>query len=443
MLRGAAVRSPLFVRIFLLMLACVGVVQLLNLLLLIAVQAPTAKLYTVGQVASAMRQPGGGKGDFSVRRVAKVHIPPWNPRAERISIGIATSLGVDPGQIVVSFDPGFLQREQTFDRSSVPPIPHPASVAEADDIVIVGDFIASRRLANGEWLTVKPNKGIEPWRWFVFGWLALSVLAVTPFALALAQRFARPIAAFAAAAERLGRDPRAHPLNLSGPPEIADAARAFNQMQARLHRYVDDRATMVAALAHDLRTPLMRLGLRLESADATTRINCENDVREMQAMISAVMGYVRDTSQLGVRRPLDLRSLAETVIDDAADRGEAVSLEPGEPLVIEADPVALKAMLGNLIGNAVKYAGGAEVVLERRDDEAVLTVRDQGPGIPDEQLDLVFDPFFRGERSRNRDTGGMGLGLASARATARAHGGDIRLENRATRGLKAIVTLPL
>jgi two-component system, OmpR family, sensor kinase len=443
MRRGAAVRSPLFLRIFLLMLACVAVVQLLNLLLLIAVQAPAAKPYTVGQMANALRRPNGAASDLRVERVAQVHIPPWSPRSERAKTALAMSLNVDPGQVVVSFPPGFLQREQVYDRSGVPPIPRPASIAEAEDIVIVSDFRASRRLANGEWLTVRPSGRIEPWRWFVLGWLVASVLAVAPFAWALAQRFARPIAAFAAAAERLGRDPRALPMNLSGPAEIADAARAFNQMQARLHRYVDDRAMMVAAVAHDLRTPLMRLGLRLESAHPTIRNACECDIREMQAMISAVMGYVRDTSKIGMRRPLDLRSLAETVIDDAADRGEAVSLEPGEPLVIDADSVALKAMLSNLICNAVKYAGGAEVKLEQRDSQAILTVRDSGPGIPHEQLDRVFDPFFRGERSRNRDTGGMGLGLASARAAARAHGGDIVLENRATRGLKAIVTLPL
>jgi len=291
-------------------------------------------------------------------------------------------------------------------------------------------------LPDGGWRTVTPGEGLEPWRLFVIAWLVLSALAAAVFAWAMAQRFARPIGAFARAAERLGRDPRAPPIELDGPAEIAEAARAFNDMQARLNRYVDDRATMIAAVAHDLRTPLMRLGLRVEDADPRIRAACEGDIREMQAMISAVMAYVRDSSRIGVRRPLDLRSLAETVVDDAADRGADVSLELG-------DPVALKAMLANLVGNAVKYAGGAELVLSARDHEAVIAVRDRGPGIADEDMERVFDPFFRGERSRNRDTGGMGLGLASARATARAHGGDITLHRRSGGGLCATVTLPL
>jgi signal transduction histidine kinase len=338
---------------------------------------------------------------------------------------------------------GFLQRPQVYNRAGVPPAPAPANAVAAQDVIVNGSFEASLKLPDGSWRTVSPGEGLEPWRLFVLVWLLLSALAVAPFAWTMAQRFARPIGAFARAAERLGRDPRAPPIELDGPAEIAEAARAFNDMQARLNRYVDDRATMIAAVAHDLRTPLMRLGLRIEDADPAIRTACECDIREMQAMISAVMAYVRESSRIGVRRPLDLRSLAETVVDEASDRGAAVSLETGDPVVIEADPVALKAMLANLVGNAIKYAGGAQLVLERREHEAVITVRDRGPGIPDEDMERVFDPFFRGERSRNRDTGGMGLGLASARAAARAHGGDITLHRRDGGGMCAMVTLPL
>ena len=367
----------------------------------------------------------------------------WSPRGERTQVAIAMALGVPAADVVVDFPVWFLQRHPVYDRASVPPNPPPPTRAAASDVVIVGGFEAYVRAPDGRWVEVSAGPTIEPWRLFVFAWLILSALAVAPFAWALAQRFARPIGAFARAAERLGRDPRAPPIELDGPTEIAEAARAFNDMQARLNRYVDDRATMIAAVAHDLRTPLMRLGLRIEDADPAVRHPCEGDIREMQAMISAVMTYVRDASRIGVRRPLDLRSLAETVVDDAADRGAAVTLEAGEPLVVEADPVALKAMLANLVGNAIKYAGGAELEIFPRAHEAVIAVRDRGPGIPDEDMERVFDPFFRGERSRNRDTGGMGLGLASARATARAHGGDITLHRRDGGGLCATATLPI
>ncbi|WP_010544036.1 sensor histidine kinase [Sphingomonas elodea] len=439
----AAARSPLFLRIFILMLACVAVVQLLNLVLLFAVQTPSPKLHTVGQIAQAMRNPAAAPEGFHVQHVASVERQPWNPRAERTEVALATALGVASERVILRFPVGFLQRPQVFDRAGVPPTPAPASVVAAQDVLVAGAFEASLRMPDGSWQTVTPGEGLEPWRLFVVVWLVLSAVAAAIFAWAMAQRFARPIGAFARAAERLGRDPRAPPIELDGPAEIAEAARAFNDMQARLNRYVDDRATMIAAVAHDLRTPLMRMGLRLEGADPAVRTACECDIREMQAMISTVMAYVRDSSRIGVRRPLDLRSLAETVVDDAADRGAAVTLEPGEPLVIEADPVALKAMLANLVGNAIKYAGGAELVIARREHEAVIAVRDRGPGIPDEDMERVFDPFFRGERSRNRDTGGMGLGLASARATARAHGGDITLQRRDGGGLCAAVRLPL
>lgn len=439
----AASRSPLFLRIFVRMLACVAVVQLLNFGLLFAVQTPNPKLHTVGQIAQAMRNPAAAPGGFEVLRMSAVARQPWNPRAERTEVALATALGVPHDHVILRFPVGFLQRPQVYNRAGLPPAPAPASAAAAQDVVVTGGFEASLKLPDGGWRTVTPGEGLEPWRLFVIAWLVLSALAAAVFAWAMAQRFARPIGAFARAAERLGRDPRAPPIELDGPAEIAEAARAFNDMQARLNRYVDDRATMIAAVAHDLRTPLMRLGLRVEDADPAIRAACEGDIREMQAMISAVMAYVRDSSRIGVRRPLDLRSLAETVVDDAADRGADVSLELGDPVVIEADPVALKAMLANLVGNAVKYAGGAELLLSARDQEAVIAVRDRGPGIPDEDMERVFDPFFRGERSRNRDTGGMGLGLASARATARAHGGDITLHRRSGGGLCASVTLPL
>jgi signal transduction histidine kinase len=200
---------------------------------------------------------------------------------------------------------------------------------------------------------------------------------------------------------------------------------------------------VISAVAHDLRTPLMRLGLRLEAAPDDLRRACESDIRDMQGLVSTALAYVRDTSEKPVRRPLDLRSLTETVVDDLADRGEAVTLAPGETVVLDGNPAAIKALVTNLVMNAVKYAGGAEVTLDRVDGHAVLEVCDRGPGIPPEDLDHVFEPFFRGERSRNRDTGGVGLGLPSARAVARAHGGDVELADRPGGGLIATMRLPI
>lgn len=441
LLRGAA-RSPLFLRIFLLMLVCVAVVQLMNLALLIAVQTPSAKLYTVDHIVQTMAHGRDPMGEFQIERVAAVPPAPWNPRAERIGAALATALGTSPDRVRISFPPPFLQRERVFDRSAVPR-PAPISPAVARNVIVIGGFSAAWKQPDGQWIRVAPVEAFEPWRWFVLAWLIVSALAVAPFAWALAHRFAKPIRAFAAAAERLGRDPRAAPLELEGPGEIAEAAAAFNTMQARLNRYVDDRTTVISAVAHDLRTPLMRLALRLEDAPDALREACEGDIRDMQGLVSTALTYVRDTNQKPVRRRLDLRSLTETVVDDLADRGEAVTLAPGEPVVLDGNPAAIKALVTNLITNALKYAGSADLLLEEINDHAVLQVRDRGPGIPPADLDHVFEPFFRGERSRNRDTGGVGLGLPSARAVARAHGGDVELSNREGGGLIATARLPV
>jgi two-component system, OmpR family, sensor kinase len=441
-LPAGAARSPLFLRIFVLMLVCVAVVQLMNFALLVAVQTPSAKLYTVGQVVQAMAQRHDPAGEFQVERVAEVRAAPWNPRGERIETALAAALGVPSDSVRVTFPTPFLQRERVFERAAVPRPRPPSSPAAARDTVVIGGFSAAWRQPDGTWIRVTPDGGFEPWRWFALLWLLVSALAVAPFAWALAHRFAKPIRAFADAADRLGRDPRAPPLELDGPSEIVHAAGAFNRMQAQLNRYVEDRTTVIGAVAHDLRTPLMRLALRLERAPDALRSACEADIRDMEAMISAALGYVREGGHGMVRRALDLRSLAETVIDELADRGEQVALFPGEPLVVEGNPAALKAMIDNLVGNAVKYAGGAEVSLVHEEDQAVLEVRDRGPGMPAADIERAFEPFFRGERSRNRDTGGIGLGLPSARAVARAHGGEVELANRDGGGLVARVTLP-
>jgi signal transduction histidine kinase len=214
-------------------------------------------------------------------------------------------------------------------------------------------------------------------------------------------------------------------------------------MQARVNRYVEDRATILAAIAHDLRTPLMRLNLRLESASPEIRENCEADIRDMEQMIAAVMSFVRDTTRPAERQRVDIRSLAESVVDHFADMGHSVRLVPGEPFVLDADPVALKALLNNLVSNAVRYADDAEVSLYVEGNRAFIEVADSGPGLPTDELEIAFEPFFRSERSRSRDTGGIGLGLASVRAVARAHGGEAMLINRPEGGLIARVILPI
>ncbi|UYY58253.1 ATP-binding protein [Sphingomonas sp. S2-65] len=438
----SAAGSPLFLRVFVFMLLCVGVVQLMNLILVVAAQTPEQKLHTIGQIADAVRQGPGEPDALTVAPASKIPTVPANPRAERLGLALSMVLQVDPSRVRFDFPPGLLARRPVYESRNLPRALPFADSTAARAVYVFGTFRVWVQRTDGRWLRVEPAGVVEPWRWFGMLWLLMSVLAVAPFAWALAHRIAKPFGAFAAAAERLGRNPHTEPLALSGPSEIAEAAAAFNQMQARLNRYVDDRTTVIGALAHDLRTPLMRMALRLEAVPDGVRSACENDIRDMQALITSTLAYVRESGQPAARRPLDLRSLAETVTDDLSDRGEPVTLALGDPVVIEGDSAALKAMITNLVSNALKYGGCADVSLERHNGEVRVEVRDRGPGIPPEDIDHVFEPFFRGERSRNRDTGGIGLGLASARAVARAHGGDIVVENVETGGLCARVTLP-
>jgi signal transduction histidine kinase len=301
------------------------------------------------------------------------------------------------------------------------------------------------RQADGRWRIIETRNPrlLDPWRQHALLWFLASILVTAPLAYLFARRLSAPIAAFAEAADRLGRDPTAPALNLQGTAEIGVAARAFNDMQERLRRYVEDRTAMIGAVAHDLRTPLTRLRFHAESAPRELRDKMAADIAEMDAMVAATLAFVRDASQAGPRVKLELRSLVETVVDGFSELGRDVRLQPGEAVVIEGDTVALKRLVANLVDNAIKFGGLARVSLQIEDDCAVVEVEDDGPGLAESELEVVFEPFRRGEPSRNRDTGGIGLGLSAARTIARAHGGDIILANRLGGGLKARVSLPM
>ncbi len=431
-------RPPLFLRIFGVMLAALIAAQLLDFALLVSVPPPTPRLYPIAEVAELLH--GGEPHDSATYRVTETAKTPEDdddPRTRRQRAQLAQRLGAGQADVRLDFDrpPLFLggpmRRPQHWKD-------------EQRDQLLFGHFVASFHLPDGNWRVVRPaSHGIEPWHWRMLLWLFGLLVAVAPFAWWVARRVAQPIGLFADAAGRLGRDPRADPMPVEGPAEVAAAASAFNEMQARIRRYVDDRVTMAAAMAHDLRTPLMRLSLRVEKAGPDLRPAMEADIAEMREMIGAALAFVRDIGRPPRRQKLSLRALVESVADEMADIGADVMVELGDDIVIEADVAGLKSLLANLIGNAVAYAGHARVRIARPDGHALIEVADDGPGLPDDMLERVFEPFFRAEPSRNRETGGSGLGLASARAVARAHGGDITLINRAEGGLLARVLLPL
>jgi signal transduction histidine kinase len=310
---------------------------------------------------------------------------------------------------------------------------------------ITAPFEASVQRADGQWMIVRAADSglLNSWQQRVLLCFALSALILIPIVYLFARRLARPITAFARAAERLGRDPEAPPVEIDGPAEVETAAVAFNEMQDRLRRYVGDRTAMVGAVAHDLRTPLPRLRFRIEATPEPLRTKIIADIDQMDAMISSAMAFVRDATDPAERRRLELVSLVESVVDEMAETGLKVSAEGVGPVVIHGDPIGLRRMVTNLMDNAVKFAGSAHARVYADEGSAVVEVDDDGPGVPDHERERVFEPFQRGEPSRSRATGGSGLGLAVVRSVARAHGGEATIENRAEGGLRARARLPL
>jgi two-component system OmpR family sensor kinase len=436
---------PLFLRIFVLILLTVLLVQLLNFAAVLLMPPPTPAIYSTNRIALVAR---AGSDTTGLLVTSLTHQAPQargDERDRRLARLIAADLALPADAVVVE---GRRNGPPMMVGAFRPPIPMgmpgpPPQRSFALDNGLFGSFAVSVKVAPGTWRVIRPaGSATGPWRTRLILWFLVAMAVAAPIAWALARRVAKPIGLFAAAAERLGRDPRAPPLPLSGPPEIAEAATAFNLMQERLNRYVEDRTMLIAAVAHDLRTPLMRLSLRLEKASDDIRIASEDDIQEMSQRIGAAMAFVRDMTRHVRRQRLDLRSLAESITDQFGDRGDRVTLAPGPDLPVEGDGPALKALLANLVDNAVKYAGSADVTLRRERDAVIIEVADNGPGLAPYDLDQAFEPFFRAEKSRSRDTGGIGLGLASVRAVARAHGGDAVIENRPGGGLLARVTLP-
>ncbi|WP_338150991.1 ATP-binding protein [Neoroseomonas soli] len=313
-----------------------------------------------------------------------------------------------------------------------------------------GGFQASLRLPDGEWLNLRVEMPPpRPWHstTFLAAFVVMTVAAVLLILWAV-KRLMRPVRLLAEAADRLGRDVNAPPLPEKGPSEVTTAAHAFNLMAERIRRFVADRTQMLAAIGHDLRTPITRLRLRAEFMDDDEqRRKMLSDLDEMEQMISATLAFARDDAAAEPASPLDVAALCRTVADEAADArpelADCIAYDGPERLVLRARPVALKRALANLVSNALTYGGAARLRLERGEGGAVrLNVEDDGPGIPEGELEAVFAPFRRLEASRNRETGGTGLGLTIARNILRAHGGDVVLRNRPGGGLTAVASLP-
>ena len=300
-------------------------------------------------------------------------------------------------------------------------------------------------LPDGQWLsftTAFPDTGPAFSRQFLAS-MAVMAIFIVGVSIWAVRRVTAPLASLAVAAERLGRDVTAPPLPETGTIETRQASRAFNDMQARLRSLIDNRTRLLAGISHDLRTPLTLLRLRAENVEnQQERDKMLATIAEMDAMVGTTLEFARDETVNEARRPTDVTSLLQSVVDDMSDAGLPVTMAPTGPLVYQCKSVALKRALTNLFDNAIKYGKTARAAINASPGAIEITIDDEGPGIPEQELAHVFEPFYRVEASRNRDTGGVGLGLAIALSTIQAHGGELTLVNRSTGGLRASVKLP-
>lgn len=307
------------------------------------------------------------------------------------------------------------------------------------------NFVVQVRLRDGATVTFQQTLPEDVMAWPVRLLLILAILLASVAALsALAVRaLTRPLRVLANAATELGHDIHRLPLAEIGPLEVQRAAQAFNTMQERLIRYLEDRNRILAAVSHDLKTPITRLRLRAELLeDSPLREKFQADLDDMQRMAQAALDFLRSGEETEPAAAVDCNALLDCLREDAEDTGHSVAINgtAGQPLCCR--PLALKRCLTNLIDNALKYGQCAEIAVMDRPERLILTIRDHGPGIPGTELERVFEPFYRLESSRSRDTGGTGLGLSIARNIARAHGGELMLRNHPSGGLEAVLELP-
>jgi len=276
----------------------------------------------------------------------------------------------------------------------------------------------------------------------IFAELGALTLALAIVLFLMTRNITRPLSELARAADAIGKGAKVPALQERGARELRDATRAFNTMQDRLHRYLDSRTRVLAAMSHDLRTPLTRLRLRAEALeDANDRERFTADIDEMATMVTGALGLFKGLNDSEVAASISVDDLLASLQKEFAELGGSVEIEGRTRGPIEVKPGALKRCLSNLLHNAIKYGDRATVVVS---DGAALriSVRDEGPGIPEELQQQVFEPFYRVESSRNRDSGGTGLGLCIAKDIAEAHGGTIELRNRPEGGLEATLSLP-
>lgn len=381
------------------------------------------------RILKTLRQPGE---KLSLDQYPEVFGPPRHPLEHMLSRKISHALKeTDPKRVNVKIE---VEREQENDHEyERPRRPH----LEAIRIAI--------QLQDQGWLNITTEnfKGPPPLPLRTLLWLLLLLIMLSLSGFWIARRMAKPMTQLAQAAERFGTGQEQSQLSETGPREVRHTIRAFNRMQQRIKKQIKDRSLMLAAVSHDLKTPITVLRLRAEYIeDREMKDKTLATLAEMEAILTATLNFSRDEAADEQSRDTDLAALIQSLVDDHTDLGEKVEYNGPERLIIQCRPVSLKRAINNIVVNAIRYADGCSIALNKATDSVQILIQDQGPGIPEDKLQQVLTPFYRLEQSRNRDTGGVGLGLAVANSIVLAHGGEMALSNREAGGLAVEISLP-
>lgn len=300
-------------------------------------------------------------------------------------------------------------------------------------------------LEDGQWVSFGEQLPEEMTAWPLRVVLALGLVLVTLVGVALVavRWIIRPLGYLADSARALGKDLQRPPLLEEGPEEVRSTLKAFNTMQAQIRRFVDERSRFLAAISHDLKTPITRLRLRCGLLDdEALQTKFERDLSDMEDLVQGILDFMRDEAGNEKKQALDINDLLETIQIDGEEDNSIITLKGRAKSAYYCHPTSLRRLITNIVDNALKYGGQADIQVEDSEHALSISISDAGSGIPEAQIEKLFEPFTRLEESRNKATGGSGLGLSIAKNIALAHGGTLTLKNRQTGGLNALITLP-
>ncbi len=439
--------TSLFAQTIALLLLALVLAQVVNVGMFLLRKPPRPDVYWLSDIGDALagRTHGGPMGDgrsgLIRAAVPEIEVPEGMAQDPHFTALLARSINRPADAVRLWYQ---------ADQSASFPFRRRGGAADRGVMVRRGEplffnsVFAAVRDGRGWWLVrTPPRPFLSEWQRWTIIWFGLSTLLLLPVAWIFARRSTGPMRRFVEAADRFGRDEAVPLLPVEGPRELRTTAQAFNRMQARIDAQIRERTSMIGAIAHDLRTPLARIAFRIEAADDAMREKVQADVDQMRAMIADTMAFVRGTNPPIRPEAIDLAALIARIAEGAADTGRAVRFAGAAGVTVVGDALALERLIDNLLNNAIAFAGAAEIELTAAGAQAILLVRDRGPGLSEAMLRRAFDPFERGDPSRSRATGGVGLGLTIAQAIARSHGGELTLANRPGGGLDARLALPL